>query len=276
MTRRWQAAVVAVVVAVATIGLPAGGHAGVRMTPVAPGTRAMWLWTQAPAGAVADWAGTHGVKEIFAYVAPAPSAAELARLRELRALTSAAGIRLVALGGEARWAYDHAAALAWLRAVDATGLFAGYHVDVEPYLLPEWTTARAATSTNYLALLDKLRRSGKLPLEADVPFWYGQAQFAVNGRNLATEILNRVTAVTVMSYRDTGTGPNSILEVSRDWLARGAAAGKRVRLGAETGALADCSYCTFAEEGATALGTELAKVDAATRQAYGYAGIAEQ
>ena len=83
-----------------------------------------------------------------------------------------------------------------------------------------------------------MRAGSTLPLEADVPFWFGQ--YTVGGRNLADEVLKRVKAVTVMSYRDTGTGPNSMLAVSQDWLARGAAAGKRVRLAAETSPLPDC------------------------------------
>ena len=105
-----------------------------------------------------------------------------------------------------------------------------------------------------------------------MPFWFGQYKFGQ--KNLADEVLARVKAVTVMSYRDTGTGNNSMLSVSRDWLARGAAAGKRIRLSAETGELPDCTYCTFAEEGAKRLNQELAKVDAATRQTAAFGGIA--
>jgi hypothetical protein len=111
-----------------------------------------------------------------------------------------------------------------------------------------------------------------LPIEADVPFWYGE--YKVGNRNLADEVLKRVKAVTVMSYRDTGTGPNSMLAVSQDWLTRGAASGKRVRLAAETNPLPDCGYCTFAEEGASRLDQELAKVDAATRGMAAFGGIA--
>src|SRR4029453_17599326 len=111
-----------------------------------------------------------------------------------------------------------------------------------------------------------------LPVEADVPFWFGQ--YKVGRANLADEVLKRVKAVTVMSYRDTGTGPNSMLAVSQDWLGRGAAAGKRVRLAAETNPLPDCRYCTFAEEGAPRLTRELTKVDAATRRSPAFGGIA--
>jgi hypothetical protein len=163
-------------------------------------------------------------------------------------------------------------ALAWQRTVVSTGLFDGIHLDVEPYLTDGWTTDLPAAQAAYLRLLDRMRAASTLRLEADVPFWFGQYKI---GRNtLADEVLRRVDGVTVMSYRDTATGPNSMLAVSQDWLARGKTAGKRVRLAAETGPLPDCPHCTFHEEGADALTTELAKVDAATRLTAAFGGIA--
>jgi hypothetical protein len=232
----------------------------------------MWVWSDAPPADVVPWAAEHGVSQLFVHVpATGPDAAGLARLTELKSLAAPAGIALAALGGAPEWATDHATALAWQQAVDGTGVFTSYHVDVEPYLLPEWTTARTQTAKAYLSMLDKLRAAA-LPLEADVPFWYGE--IPVGKKNLATEVLARVSAVTVMSYRDRGTGTNSMWSISQDWLSRGATAGKRVRLAAETGPSLDCSYCTFAEEGATALGTALAEVDAAARSAPAFGGIA--
>jgi hypothetical protein len=153
-----------------------------------------------------------------------------------------------------------------------TGIFAGIHLDVEPYLTDGWTSDLAGTQRSFLALLDKMRAATTLPFEADVPFWYGQ--YRIGGRNFADEVLKRVSAITVMSYRDTATGPNSMTEISQDWLKRGAAADKRVRLGAETVPLPDCAHCTFHEEGAGRLDRELAKVDAATRKTPAFGGIA--
>lgn len=276
MNSRWRTGLIGTLIMIATLVLPAAGTlAGgkSRMTPAAPGTRAMWLWSDAPADAVVGWAATHGVREIFAYVgSDMATNGELPRLRDLKRRSDLAGVRLTALGGEPRWVTDHAAALAWQRAVVATGLFAGLHVDVEPYLLDRWSTDQAALVAGYLRMLERLRDGSRLPLEADVPFWWGQ--LSLGGRNVATETLSRVAAVTVMSYRDTGTGPDSLYEVSQDWLSHGAAAGKRVRLGAETGPVADCLKCTFAEEGATALGAALAQVDLATRTSPAFNGIA--
>ncbi|HET6529591.1 MAG TPA: hypothetical protein VFH03_03080 [Actinoplanes sp.] len=263
-----------VVMIAAALILPDASTAGrTTLTAAPPKTRAMWLWGDEPAADVVTWAASKGVSEIFTYVSPSALVnGDLARLQDMRRRAQAMNIKMTALGGDSSWVSDHKAALAWQRTVVRTGLFAGIHLDVEPYLSDRWTTDPQGTQRSFLTLLDKLRAASTLPLEADVPFWYGE--YRVGGKNLADEVLKRVSAVTVMSYRDTATGPNSIVAISRDWLSRGAAAGKRVRLAAETVPLPDCKHCTFHEEGATILNRELATVDAATRTAPAFGGIA--
>jgi hypothetical protein len=274
MRRRWQTGLVAAALAVAATAVPGASSAGsAGLTAVPVNTRAMWLWGNDPAAQVITWAVRQNVSEIFVYVSPSVlTDGTLAGLQDLKEQAVARRIKLRALGGETEWVRNHAGALAWQRTVVSTGLFDGIHLDVEPYLTKGWTTDLEATEAAYLKLLDRMRLASKLQLEADVPFWFGQYQ--VGRKNLADEVLRRVNAVTVMSYRDTATGPNSLLEVSQDWLARGKAAGKRVRLAAETGRLADCLYCTFHDKGAGALRLELAKVDTATRQTAAFGGIA--
>lgn len=275
MRARWRAGLVSAALLVAgALALPGASSAGsAGLTAMPAGTRAMWLWGDQPAADVVTWAALRGVSEIFVYVSPSVlTNGDLGRLQEMKQRADAGRIRLSALGGDSSWTTDHAAALAWQRTVVTTGIFAGIHLDVEPYLTDGWTAGLQATETSYLSLLDRLRAGSTLPVEADVPFWFGQ--YRIGRRNLADEVLKRVKAVTVMSYRDTGTGPNSMLGVSQDWLARGAAAGKRVRLAAETNPLPDCRYCTFAEEGATRLNRELVKVDAATRRTAAFGGVA--
>jgi hypothetical protein len=275
MGRRWRTGLVsAVLMTAALLGVPGASSAGsAGLTAVKAGTRAMWVWGDYPAADVVSWAAGKGVTEIFVYVSPnVLTNGDLARLQEMRERADAVRIKLSALGGEPAWTTDHATALAWQRAVVTTGIFSGIHLDVEPYLTAGWTRTLAATEQAYLALLDEMRAGSTLPVEADVPFWFGQYQ--VGRKNLADEVLKRVKSVTVMSYRDTATGPNSMVAISQDWLTRGAAAGKRVRLGAETDPLPECVYCTFAEEGDKRMTAELGKVDAATRTAGAYGGVA--
>jgi len=255
----------------------------------------MWVWTPEDPARLVDWATRHGVTTMFVYVDPATPAtadpatpaagdpatpatadpatpaaggrgADVERLRELKRRCDEAGITLDALGGEPAWAIDHAAALDWRDAVDRLGLFHGKHLDVEPYLLPAWTTDRAAIVRSFLELLDRMGGSG--PLEVDIPFWYG---------DLAGDVLARVDAVTVMSYRDTAS---AIIEVGSDTLGR---ATKPVRLAAETRPTPDCARCSFHGTSQRHLAAVLAETERAVRAAQApraarrfpaYAGIA--
>jgi hypothetical protein len=272
MTRKMWAVVLATVAgagllptAASAAQLPA---AAVQAT-ASPRARAMWLWSQADPAAVVTWAHQQGVKEIFAAVPWLPSPAELARLKDLRARTRAAGIRLSALGGDAAWAVNPRDAVAWRQRETATKLFDGIHLDVEPYLLPAWTTNQPAIAASYLSMLDAVRRAGPEPLEADVPFWLATIKTA--GGNLAEAVLQRVDAITVMSYRDSGT---AVVGVGTDLLTRAQSSRKPVRLAAETQPLADCPYCTFAGQSATALRTQLAAIDSGAQRYATYTGIA--
>lgn len=244
-----------------------------RAALVPPGTRAMWLWNRAAPATVISWAVARGVTEIFAHVTPNFIAeGDLPRLTELMVRADSAGIRLSALGGDPRWVFDYPAAMAWQAAAMNTGLFYRSHVDVEPYALDEWSSDREGTARSYLMLLDLLQAGDGRPLEVDVPFWYGT--IPVNGGNLADEVLRRVDAVTVMSYRDTATGPNSMVAVGTDMLARASAQFRPVRLAAETQRLPDCPHCTFYEEGGRYMTTTLRKVDTAVAGYRMFAGIA--
>jgi len=236
-----------------------------------PDTRAMWVWQPAPPAALVSWAVSHAVTTIFVYVNQ--HAPDVASLTELRRRCDEAGILLDALGGEPAWTTDRATALAWKQTVDRLGLFHAIHVDVEPYLLGTWNRDRSGLVEAYLRLLDAFADpAGNRPLEVDIPFWYGTVP--VGARTLADEVLDRVDAVTVMSYRDTPTGANSMVDVSRDVLSRAAKAAKPARLAAETQPLAECAYCSFHGDTQRALAASLARADGAARRYPAFAGIA--
>ena len=267
MLGRWLSALMLVVLSLAAVS----DTAPAKRTP--SGTRAMWVWSRADPAAIVGWATTHGVTEIFAGVdADIATNGDLPRLQQLKSRADAAGIRLTALGGDPAWVFDHNAALTWQRNVLGTGLFAGSHVDVEPYGLSEWNTRRDTTVAAYSTLLEELEADDVRPVEADVGFWY--STITAFGGNLADAVLARVSAVTVMSYRDTGTGRNSMTDVGRDMLSRGIAVDKPVRLAAETQQLPDCPYCTFYEKGRAKMTNELAKVDTEAGKYSSFAGIA--
>jgi hypothetical protein len=255
-------AILLALAAIATMISPAGAA-----NAAAPSTRAMWLWSKPAPAEVVTWAQAHGVREILAYT---PAKPDLTWLRDLRTRSAAAGISLAALGGEPAWTTQPAAAVSWVRTVTATGLFDAVHVDVEPYALAAWQTDRTRTAQSYVTMLDKLNTATTLKLEADVAFWYGEISLPKK-LNLADEVLRTVDAVTVMSYRDTVAG---VTGVGADFLRRGTAVHKPVRLGVETQPLTECAYCTFAEEGVTALDAALAGIEADSATNASFAGIA--
>lgn len=226
----------------------------------------MWVWGAQSADPLIAFAQAHRVSALFVEVRPTVATdGTLPALQSLKTAADAAGIALYALNGDPTWTTDHASALAWQQAALATDLFAGIHLDVEPYSLPAWQTDQAGTASSFLQLLSALKAASALPLEVDVPFWYGTIPApgqAAPGATLADAVLAAVDAVTVMSYRNTATGSNSILDVGIDMLQRAQAANKPVRLAAETNPVSGCNYCSFAGMSASALQTALDDVEA--------------
>ena len=237
--------------------------------------RAMWVWDRPPPRSLVSFARDRGVQDLFVAV-PADVADSSGWYRDLRSRTRSAGIRMHALGGDPSWIDRPAAALTWQRNVLETGLFDGAHLDVEPWQHPGWESERDAVVAGYLDLLGGLAADTALPVEADVAFWLDQVATGQGGR-LDEAVLARVDAVTVMSYRDTATGPDSITAVAAATLDAAVRAGKPARLAVETNFLGSdpvATKQTFYGQTRTELAAVLAEVDFANAGQSGYRGVA--
>lgn len=248
-----------------------------RTTTPAPAARAMWVWTRPAVSTLVSFASSHGVRALFVSVpADLPHATDLAWVRTLAGQASTAGIRLYALGSDTGWIDDPQAAVAWETAALSTGYFAGVHLDVEPWLHADWGTPnQPALLGRYLDLLDQVNAASTLPVELDISFWL-HTLAAPDGSPLDVAVMSRVDAVTVMSYRSTATGPDSITDIGAHALATAAAAGIPARLAVETnylGSDAASRKQTFSGMRASALTSAMAAVDAAEVGAPAYAGI---
>jgi hypothetical protein len=241
--------------------------------------RAMWVWVWPDADSVVQLAQARGVQQLFVGVPPdVTSSSQLVRLRDLVTRARAAGLRVDALGGDPgwvdnpMWAIDH-----WVTPTRATGLFTGLHVDVEPWTTPAWTTRRSTTVRTYLALLDRFGAAGGgMPVEADIPFWFDEIA-AGRKSTLDKEVMRRVSAVTVMAYRNTAVGVDGTVALSQAELAAGASLGTQVRIGQETSYLGpDPTEVkqTFYGFTVTQMHAELARVDAESAAYSSFAGIA--
>jgi hypothetical protein len=221
------------------------------------GVDSMWVWRDRPAGNLATAAQDLGIDRVFLFVGKSSASGDANIARSVR-LLQVRGISVFALSGEPAWTFQHKAALAWAHRALALAPFDGLHLDVEPAALPHWRKHQQVLVADYLRLLDRLAPLGG-PLEVDAQFAYGS--ITTPDGTFADDILSRVDAVTVMSYRDSAFGNNSTTAVAADWLQRAASAGKPVWLAAETNREPDCPSCTFYQEGQTRMAKVLGQVD---------------
>ncbi|MGO4603306.1 hypothetical protein [Terrabacter sp. 2YAF2] len=254
---------------------PSPPSSGAATTP----GRAMWVWGWSDAGSVVRFARTRGVDTLFVAVpADLTTSPSLTRVHALVMQARSAGLHVDALGGDPGWVDDPTWAVdRWLRPAVATGLFTGLHVDVEPWTTAAWTTRRSTTISAYLTLLDRLgSASGTLPLEIDIPFWFDRIT-ARERSTLDREAMSRVSAVTLMAYRDTAVGTDGTLDVAAAGLAAAADLGKPARIGQETTRLGlDPTEVkqTFHGQTLTRMNDQLAQVDSGASAYETYAGVA--
>jgi hypothetical protein len=243
----------------------------------------MWVWDTSTPAATVDLAVSTGIDQLFVAVPPnVTTSSRLPEIRDLVGRARTAGIRVDALGGDPGWVDNPSWVVTyWLKPAKNTGLFTGIHIDVEPYSTPAWTTDQPTVVARYLTLLDKLKaNAGTYPVEADIPFWFNQIPATASGGTASTldrEIMKRTAGVTVMSYRNTATGPDGTLDVAAAALAAGASLGKPVRLGQETnylGSTAVDTKQTFFGWTRSAMEVQLAQVVAGASSSATFAGLA--
>lgn len=108
--------------------------------------------------------------------------------------------------------------------------FAGFQVDIEPYLNKDFALRREYYVSAYLELLSRLKKQGGMPLSVVVPFWFDSIHF--RGTTLLQKVVEIADELVVMSYR---TNSAELLDVSMAELGLGEKFGKPVRLGIELG-----------------------------------------
>ncbi|MCM3784759.1 Ig-like domain-containing protein [Neobacillus mesonae] len=168
--------------------------------------------------------------------------------------------------------------------------FDGINLDTEPYILPDFKTAKPSVQVQYLdmlaALMERKAASGlSLPVGAAIPRWYDTSADASdipwNGavKWMSEHIQDTADYISIMNYRDQAEGSAGIINQALGEAAYANAIGKpkSVIIGVETKDIADGGdpeTISFNEEGRTYMETELAKVYAAFASDPAFGGIA--
>jgi len=236
-----------------------------------PNVNSMWVWHtsdllaggEAPISALAGLSAEAGIGRIYLQLpsgfGTAPTQAAVGRVV---ASLGAAEIEVFALDGAPGYALppgrrdlmrNVGRLVDYQAAANAAARFAGPHLDVEPYLLPEWNKDRVVVRS-FLETLDGVRKgiaTRDLKLDVTVPFWFdGIVVHETEGEHvratsLTREILDRADSIAVMDCRtQTGTS-NGMLALGAAELATAAELGKQVWLGLETTWLPDETLVRF-------------------------------
>ncbi len=233
----------ALVLAVLAIA-PATANAG-------PATRSIWVWDDPASGDVADIAAA-GFNTVYLWVptGSAGSAAHEAFVSQARSF----GLEVAAVGGDPAWATDSGAWRTWAQDVERAGTFDAAVVNVEPYLHPSWNRQQTRVVRSYLRGISAANRQLSIPLHVTVPFWFDEIGY--RSSSVLEETAQRSDGIVVLAYRDHAEGVDGILDISHEEIQLGAALGKPVIVGVETGPVTP-EKVTFFEEGRAVLDAEL-------------------
>lgn len=168
--------------------------------------------------------------------------------------------------------------------------FDGVNVDTEPYILPDFKTAKPSVQIQYLdmlkLLMERKQASGlTLSVGAAIPRWYDTSadasNIAWNGGTkwLSEHVQDTVDYISIMDYRDQAEGSAGIIAQALNELAYANAIGKpkSVVIGVETKDIADGGdpeTISFHEEGRIYMEQELNKAYNAFQNDPAFGGIA--
>jgi len=193
----------------------------------------------------------------------------------LQEFLTLAGLQVEFLAGDPSWALarGHNNALSFVHDVVAfaqtlqpgVGL-TGVHLDVEPYVLPEWETDREAAIIRYLEMLNLSSQAladGGLRLTVDIPFWFDSISAEYKGRTrpLNQHVQDLADQVVLMDYRDSAEGDDGIIQHAAVEMLYATQIERQVVIGVETNnAAPEPEKVTFYEEGEQAMEAALATV----------------
>ncbi len=158
--------------------------------------------------------------------------------------------------------------------------FDGVNLDIEPYLLDDWSENRALRATQYLDLAAEFmrlkRKSGDaFAVGPAMPFWFDGIDVAWKGksRRLSDHVQDVYDYVAIMDYRNFAEGSDGIIAHAADELTYADRTGRSVVIGVET-LLTEPRKVTFYGMGHDAMEEQLRIAEAAFASHPSFAGFA--
>ncbi|RCX16999.1 hypothetical protein DFP94_11060 [Fontibacillus phaseoli] len=251
---------------------------------LAPGAKTTWLWhTQliktSPAE-ILDFSESQHIGIIYLQIS---SKVDLDSYRTFIRQARSKQIEVHALNGAPDWALSTSrpkldSFMKWIVDYQKTAapeeMLAGIHVDIEPYLLPEWKTDWSGLVTQWQENIDALvqqAEAANLPISAALPFWLNNYKVPGSDQTLSSWMISRFESVTLMSYRDQA---KAIYDTAKNELLEGERLNKKVYTGVETKPSSEGNFITFYEEGNAVLNEQLLQLEQLASAHASFEGIA--
>lgn len=246
--------------------------------------KATWLWnTTLIVDSTADilqFAASQQINMIYLQI---NRDLDISQYQRFITAASAQHITVEALDGAPSWALDQDRhklqdTLQWItsyqQASSATEQFSGIHIDIEPYLLPNWTTEQATIIAQWQRSVQMITTTAQalhLSASADIPFWLYTLNTPDDHSTLSQWMIDQYDSLTVMAYRDSGA---AIYDIAQAQLSEADHAGKDMYIGVETNPSSEGDHISFYGKGADALTTALSQVTTQASTHSSFAGIA--
>lgn len=197
---------------------------------------------------------------------------------------SSSGIQIHALDGAPDWVMPNrhiriSSLVNWVmtynNSVTDNEKFTGIHVDIEPYLLPQWYQDQNTTITNWLDALvlfaNDAAQDPSLIISSALPFWVDEIIVPATGGTLIEATLQLMHEVTLMSYRDQA---QAVVDITDTKLTLADGLGKKIFVAVETNPTSEGLYLTFYDDGRAVMEEQIAEIDHLLNLHPSYAGIA--
>ncbi|WP_442599854.1 hypothetical protein [Neobacillus sp. D3-1R] len=248
-------------------------HTSHEMKKPATFYRSTWIWNpfliQTEPHQILSFSKKEGIKEIYLQINQ-----ELPQKRYMDFIEQAhkEDIRVFALGGEPTWGLESEIQiplqfLKWIEeynvGVNQEQQFDGIQFDIEPYLLPNWSSNQSQIISQWMSVLSQFveeAHKAELQVSGVLPFWLDQISINHPRQTLSEWIINRFDHIVVMAYRDQAEGPNGILAISKTEVSYANSIGKPIMIAIETMDTPEGKHLTFFHKGLEKMEMELEKV----------------
>ncbi|MUG70296.1 MULTISPECIES: hypothetical protein [Paenibacillus] len=250
--------------------------------------RATWLWdtsligTNAGRTDILQFAKNERVERIYLQVNRDVAQSDY---RSFIQAAADSGIQIHALDGAPKWALPEnrkymTALVDWVKSYNASVLvnerFAGIQVDIEPYLLPDWTADQHAVAVNWqqsIAYFHDLvkKDSAALTTSAALPFWLDGIPLSDGSGTLSEAMMGKLDETALMTYRNQAL---DVIDLAAEEIALADRLGKKVWISVETNPAPDTPYITFSGESKAEMERQLAVIDGLLKARPSYSGIA--